>query len=134
MSVLAALRERGIILLCQRLSIQQGAAPCFTTSKGQSWNEDGVCKGFRSEALVMAVVSANFYRTHLGPAFLSNPMKQLTMEATRDAHEAGPAGVFLSCQMLVRKGPKASLELAPRPSPASQCFLAGPYSCPPSPF
>jgi hypothetical protein len=38
-SVLAALREkRGTTLLCQRLSIRQGAAPCFSTSKGQSWN------------------------------------------------------------------------------------------------
>jgi hypothetical protein len=91
-------------------------------------------RGFLSEAPVMPVVSDNVHRTHLGPAFLSNPMKQLTMEATRDAREAGPACVPLPCQTLVRKGPKISLEHAPQPSPASQCFVAGPYSCPSLPF
>lgn len=84
-------------------------------------------RGVHSEAAVMAVVSANFHRAHLGLAFPSHPMKQLTMEATRDAHEAHPAGVPLPCQMLVTKGLQTfptSLELSPGASPASQCLHA----------
>lgn len=139
MSVLAALREKGASSSFIRGLAYGSELPRPSPARARAGTKMEFTRGgwwwwFHSEAPVMAVVSANFHRTHLGPAFLSHPMKRLTMEATRDAHEAGPADVALPCQRPVRKGPRASPAFPSAswqvPVPAHHCLFEVPVPSP----